>query len=151
MVHLVTLTVVWVVLADIAVYAALWKHKICGYYVHVILGWLIIIVTLIMTLIYIIPKGIPSQCFIHENIKCDPYQFPLAIEGTILTCWIAIQVFSGIFCRGWQENPKARSISVMRSKKFHQFSGYIIMLLGKVNTFIHWRGSIFIWIPLVVF
>ena len=150
MFHLITLTVSWNVLANVAVYAALFRHTVKGYYTHAILSWLIIIVTLISTLLYIIPKGIPETCTIAEDVDCDPFQFPLAIEGTILTFWLAIQIFSGIFARAWQEYPFARSLTVIRSRRFHQYSGYFILLLGKVNCFIHWRMVPEVWIPLLV-
>lgn len=149
MFHLITLTISWNILANIAVYFALFKHTVKGYYVHAIISWLIIVITVVSTLLYIIPKGIPQQCHISEKIECDRFQFPLAIEGTILTFWLAIQIFTGIFARAWQEYPKARTISVMRSKRVHQFSGYFIMLLGKVNCFIHWRTVPAVWIPLL--
>ena len=79
MFHLVSLTVSWNVLANVAVLAALYRHTIAGYYTHAVLSWLIIILTLVTTMLYIIPHGIPSSCQISSEEPCDNYQFALAI------------------------------------------------------------------------
>ncbi len=140
--HLVCLTVCWNIFANIAIIAAVIRHTIKGYYVHAILSWIIVILTFICTLIYIIPHGIPQLCTQGKDVGCDPFQFPLSIEGSFMTFWLLIQIGSGMLSRYWQANPYATTgpLTVIRSKRFHRWSGYFLLVLGKFNCFVHWRN-----------
>jgi hypothetical protein len=114
----------WMILANLTLLVGVVKWYKYSFYIHTVLGLLIIGLTLAGTLHVLFEVGIS-----YGSTK--KYQILHNTLGLVVVVWLGVQLITGIISRIIQYSPIFSPTTIKWTKKIHQISSYLIMILAK--------------------
>jgi len=130
--HGIVQVLCWCLLADLAVfvrYLYTFRYRVA---VHIIL-----MVTAVAASIAVMAAMINLKTPNVEAITTSERRSHVVI-GYIVLAWVLAQVLVGIVNRLFQGNPFSSPPKVLLLRRIHRYSGYLLILLCKVNVLIGW-------------
>jgi hypothetical protein len=111
-------------LANLTIIVGAFKWHKYSYYIHAIIGLVIVGLTLAGTLHVLFDVGIgynPTKRFqiLHNTV------------GLIVVIWLSFQLITGVFSRILFYSDKVHANLLIWSKRSHYISGFLIMALAK--------------------
>lgn len=129
--HGVTLTVLWYVLADLAIWVKyqLWIGQRVTIHAF-LMGVCVFISALVVA--GMIKEMKPDERVLDTKPKLH------YLNGRIIFVWVILQAIGGIASRVLQPKPDLPPESLQRVRKMHRYSGYSLIVLAKINVIIGW-------------
>lgn len=137
LIHGIILSVLWIVVADLAIflkYVYSFKWRI---FWHAFLLTVVLLGTVVLLAIIIAEKQPKVETL--PTTKGAHYVMGLMVLG-----WVILQCVVGAAMRLMQSYDRTSPAKIMICRKLHLYSGYVLLLLGKVNVMIGWamKGNI---------
>jgi len=114
----------WLMLANLTLLAGAVKWHKYSFYLHAVLGLIIIGLTLAGTLHVLFEVGISYG-------PTKPFQTIHNIGGLIVVIWLSVQLITGVVSRIIQYSGKTSPNFCKWTKRIHQYSSYMVMILAK--------------------
>lgn len=130
LVHGIILSLAWILLADIAVLIKYFTYFRWRIWVHAIL----MTVVLLITIVFVFKVLDDNNTLSSLSKKKRAHKF----IGVLILAWVMLQVLSGILQGIVFFTKKANPCFLYYMKKFHLYSGIVLMLLGKGNVILGW-------------
>ena len=133
------LTISWLFLSNLTIIVAAFRWSKYSYWIHLLLGIVIIILTLIATIDYIklfvpyISESVPEQ---------QEFMYYHRLVGFILVCGMGLQIITGFLSRFIKQSAIINPHLCIWIRRVHMFSSIGITLLGKCNYLAYpWRSN----------
>jgi ABC-type thiamin/hydroxymethylpyrimidine transport system permease subunit len=131
--HTQTLFYLWSFGINIAIFFALYKYTKYSIFVHIVLGFTIVLITIITSIDIWVFEGIP----VREN-KYNSQRH--TIIGIIILL-LFVLVLAGIISKLLRLIPKSSSTLIYALNKVHKHLGYAITILSKIQSYLAVKGN----------
>ena len=142
-VHNICNSVAWSILFNISVFLSLFKFSRVAAWMHMILGFIILLLTLFAILWLLI-----QYSFNLSVAEVGGLLFAHGILGLCMIGFAIIQVAGGLFAKLYSVDKRANLKAVRWIKRCHMAFGYFMGLLYKINILWSWYA---VPLPLVTY
>ena len=124
--HVISLTIIWVGMANVGLICRLFRHSLLSYYIHAISMWIVAIFTFVGSFMEIAAQAASTENSLHE------------IAGLIVLGLTLIICLMGVWLRHSQESHKIAGQVVRYSRIAHLIGGMLLYIGAQIALLSAW-------------